>query len=306
MKIILINQRHRASRALWLGRWSRAVLSVCCLGLPLGMIGLGYYLAHADQSDARDMSLDALQDEVDSQRQAVANLRGDALRRLQALGVTAAELQARLMRLDALGQRLTNLSGLDQGEFNFAEDPALGGPLQLDGNIEEDSLVAEMESLTRRIADREQQLEVLQSLLANRQLADDLYLSGRPIRKGWMSSGFGRRTDPFSGAPAWHEGVDFAGKAGADIVAVASGVVTWSGARSGYGDMVEISHSGGYVSRYAHNEKNLVVVGDLVKKGQTIAEMGSSGRSTGPHVHYEVYKHGHPVDPASYIARTRR
>jgi murein DD-endopeptidase MepM/ murein hydrolase activator NlpD len=307
MKVILITEKHAASRTLWLGRWSRALVSVCCLGLPLGLIGLGYYLAHSAQPSARDLSLGALQDELDNQNLAVSDLRADALRKLQALSLSVAELEARMLRLDAMGQRLTGLAGLDNGEFDFEQAPALGGPLT-GASYGPDSydVETEMASLEARIADREQQLAILQSLLTNRQISDDLYLSGRPIKKGWMSSTFGRRTDPFTGAAAWHEGVDFAGKAGADIIAVASGVVTGASERNGYGEMVEISHGAGYSTRYAHNEKNLVKVGDLVKKGQVIARMGSSGRSTGPHVHYEVYKHGRPVDPASYIARTRR
>ncbi len=311
MKIILIDRKHEASRAVALGRWSLAFLSLVLLGVPVGFAGLGYHWAQPSwQPDADTVSLDFLQDEVDAQAQAVVELRAQAERRLQALSMTMAEMEARLLRLDAMGQRLTELSGLDEGEFDFSRSPALGGPLTTaSGDSEKvasNDLIIEMGALETRIADREQQLELLDALLVNRQLQDDSYLSGRPIGKGWMSSAFGRRKDPFTGQSSWHQGVDFAGKAGSDIVAVAGGVVTWSGERYGYGEMVEISHGGGYTTRYAHNEKNLVKVGDIVGKGQVLALMGSSGRSTGPHVHYEVYKHGRPVDPASYVRRTQR
>ena len=121
-----------------------------------------------------------------------------------------------------------------------------------------------------------------------------------------MTSLFGHRTDPFKGHRAWHNGVDFAGQLGSAVVAVASGVVTWASERQGYGLIVEVNHGGGYVTRYAHNQSNLVDVGDVVKKGQVIASMGSSGRSTGPHVHFEVYKNGKSVDPASYVDRPQR
>ena len=131
-------------------------------------------------------------------------------------------------------------------------------------------------------------------------------MSGLPVLKGWVSSHYGQRTDPFSGKLAMHNGLDFAGKEGSDVVAVAAGVVTWTGSKTGYGELVEISHDDGYVTRYAHNKENLVRAGDVVRKGETIALMGSSGRSTGAHVHYEVYKHGRPVDPSSYLRRTRR
>ena len=143
-------------------------------------------------------------------------------------------------------------------------------------------------------------------LLVNRKLDEQTWLSGRPIEKGWISSFYGQRVDPFSGLLAMHKGIDFAGQAGSNIIAVASGVVTWSGTQSGYGEMVEISHGDGFVTRYAHNDENLVKAGDLVKKGQPIALMGSSGRSTGAHVHYEVYRHGRIVDPSSYVHRNKR
>lgn len=309
MKVILINNEHSGARFLELGRKARAVLSLCVLGAPLSILGLGYYVAQlAPTTVEQDLNLGAMQDELEQQSEAVADLRAASQRKLQALTRSAAELEARLVRLDALGQRLTDLAGLDQGEFDFGSKPALGGPL-LQNEQSSDrryDLGSELLALEQRVIDREQQLGVLQELLQNRQFADDVYLSGRPIKKGWMSSSFGQRTDPFTGRNAWHAGVDFAGKDGSDIVAVAAGVVTWSGDRSGYGAMIELNHGSGYSTRYGHNKDNLVKVGDLVKKGEVIAVMGSSGRSTGPHVHYEVYKHGRSVDPASYIHRSRR
>jgi len=160
--------------------------------------------------------------------------------------------------------------------------------------------------LQHQLESRESQLGILESLMLDRKLKQQSAVTGRPIKKGWMSSKFGYRTDPFKGHRAWHNGVDFAGKEGADVVAVASGVVTWSAERNGYGQMVELDHGEGYITRYAHNKKNLVNVGDTVKKGEVVGLMGSSGRSTGPHVHFEVYKNGRAVDPASYIRRTIR
>ncbi len=310
MKIILIDKRLGASRVIALGRWSRAVLSLCALGLPLGMAGLGYYVAKVvDTPEA----LAPLQDEVEAQNLAVAELRAEAERRLQSLSLSVAEMEARLVRLDAMGERLTGLAGLDDGEFDFSRTPALGGPVAtLEGSefadfgVRPSTLASEMGDLEDRIADREQQLDFLQAVLSNRQLQQDVFLSGRPIKKGWLSSPYGQRKDPFNGKMMWHQGVDFAGKLGSDVIAVAGGVVTWSGDRYGYGEMVEINHGEGYSTRYAHNLENKVKVGDIVSKGEVIALMGSSGRSTGPHVHYEVYKNGRPVDPASYVRRTLR
>jgi murein DD-endopeptidase MepM/ murein hydrolase activator NlpD len=309
MKVILINRKHGGSRSIELGRWSRALLSLCCLGLPLGMIAVGY-LAGED-SDARSMrgaALDTLQDELDQQSTEFDDLQGQAERKLQAMTLSLAELQARMTRLDALGEHLTSMADLEEGEFDFSQPPALGGPMAGEFSVDFTSLDlgSELGLFQARLTDREQQLEILESLLANRNLEEQIWLSGRPVQKGWVSSHYGQRTDPFSGKLAMHNGLDFAGKEGSNVVAVAAGVVTWTGTKNGYGELVEVSHGDGYVTRYAHNRENLVQAGDVVRKGETIALMGSSGRSTGAHVHYEVYKHGRSVDPSSYLRRTRR
>ena len=307
MRVIFLNDQLGASRTLWPNRWSLAVLSVCCISAPLSFIGLGYYLAHIVQLNAHDASLHTMQEAVDQQNQAVVELRADALRRLQVMDSSVTELDTRLLTLNSMGQYLTSqLSGIGEQEI-VAWKPAMGGPLRLDPELEnEPNLQNEMKALSGRISGSEQRLEILQAMLGNWQTTDTIPLAGKPTGKGWISSAFGRRIDPITGQKAWHKGVDFSSKAGSDIIAVAPGAVTWSGVRDDYGNMVEINHGGGYATRYAHNEKNLVAVGDLVKQGQVIAKMGSSGRSTGPHVHYEIFKHGRPVDPASYIARTQR
>lgn len=309
MKIILISARHGGSRTLELGKWSRALLSLCCLGLPLGLLAWGY--SAGQESEARSLrgaALDSLQEDLEQQSEELEELQDVAEHRLQAMTLNLAELKARITRLDALGQHLTAMAGLEEGEFDFSQAPAVGGPEALSTGAKYDSadVSEELDRLHAQLSDREQQLEILESFLYNRSLAEQRSLDGRPVLKGWMSSAYGPRTDPFNGKPDWHHGVDFAGKEGSEVLAVAAGVVTWTGTRSGYGEMVEISHGDGYVTRYAHNQKNLVQPGDVVRKGDTIALMGSSGRSTGAHVHYEVYKHGRSVDPSSYIARNRR
>jgi murein DD-endopeptidase MepM/ murein hydrolase activator NlpD len=309
MKVIIINRKHGGSRTLELGRWSRALLSLCCLGLPLGMLAAGYMAGlGSDARSLRGQSLDAMQDELARQSADLEGIRDQAEQKLQAMTLSLAELQARMTRLDALGEHLTAIAELEDGEFDFSEPPAMGGPLGGEFKVDysTEGLSGELDSFSRRLSDREQQLAILESLLSNRRLDEEAWLSGRPVEKGWISSRYGKRTDPFTGQPAFHHGMDFAGKEGSDVLAVASGVVTWSGARSGYGNMVEISHGDGLVSRYGHNKQNLVQPGDVVRKGEPIALMGSSGRSTGAHVHFEVYKHGRSVDPSSYVRRTRR
>jgi len=309
MKVILINRKHGGSRSIELGRWSRALLSLCCLGLPLSMVTIGY-LAGQD-SEARTLkgaALGALQEELASQAEELAALKQQSESRLQGMTMTLAEFQARMTRLDALGEHLTAMANLEDGEFDFSQPPAMGGPLAGEFSVDYRNfdIGGEMSVFQERLTDREQQLDMLESLLTNRNLNDQVWISGRPVEKGWISSDFGQRTDPFTGKPAMHDGIDFAGKEGSNVVAVAGGVVTWTGTQSGYGEMVEISHGDGFVTRYAHNKQNLVEPGDVVRKGEPIGIMGSSGRSTGAHVHFEVYKHGRAIDPASYVRRTRR
>ena len=309
MKVIFVNSRSGGSKTVELGRWSRALLSLCCLGLPLGMLAVGYFAGQDSEARSlRGATLDQLQDDLAGQADDLTALQALAERRLQAMTLSLAEMQARMTRLDALGQHLTAMADLEQGEFDFSQPPAIGGPLTGEFNVEftTTDLSSELARFEDRIADREQQIEILESLLSNRKLQAQGFLSGRPVKKGWISSFYGQRIDPFTGLTSMHRGLDFAGKEGSEIVAVAAGVVTWTGRQAGYGEMIEISHGDGFVTRYAHNKQNLVEPGDVVRKGDTIALMGSSGRATGAHVHYEVYKHGRSVDPATYVARTPR
>ena len=159
--------------------------------------------------------------------------------------------------------------------------------------------------LSAQLEDRNKQLHVLETMMMNRNLQAEVMPAGRPVTRGWLSSYFGMRTDPFTGRLAFHSGIDFAGRLNSDIIAVAAGVVTFAGPRNGYGNLVEINHGNGYSTRYGHSRKLLVKVGDTVKKGQVIAMMGSTGRSTGPHVHFEVLKNGHTIDPKRFIQASR-
>jgi murein DD-endopeptidase MepM/ murein hydrolase activator NlpD len=218
-------------------------------------------------------------------------------------------MNARIIRLDALGSRLTDMADLDDGEFDFDSQPALGGPeepVATGSNVAIPDIVESMDSLGEQLKDREAQLKVLESVLMGQNLNDRVYPQGRPVNSGWISSYFGKRTDPFTGKPANHTGIDFAGKLGDPVEAVADGVVTWSADRYGYGVMVEVNHGNGYSTRYAHNAENLVAVGEEVKKGQALARMGESGRATGPNLHFEVLKDGRRVNPVNFIRESSK
>lgn len=278
--------------------------------LPAAFIGAGYYLGVAHmKANPDDLKL-ALQSELDAQRLKIEEVTRNARENMDALALRLGNLQSHVVRLDALGQRLTQMANLDNGEFNFEQPPAQGGPLSSSDEMAGSSMdvpdfLQSLQELSSQIEDRSQQLGVLEEMLMTRNLQAEVVPAGRPITRGWLSSYYGMRTDPFSGRRTHHSGIDFAGKEGSDIVAVAAGVVTYSGRRSGYGRLVEVNHGKGYVTRYGHNKENLVEVGETVKKGQVIAKMGSSGRSTGPHVHLEVLVNGRAVDPKKYILASR-
>lgn len=307
LKFILINNEG-PSKTVEIGRWTRVFVSAILIGLPVTLAGLSYEFGvkkGVSKTQAAEETLAA--EEARERAEALADLAVEAERRLQSMTLLLAELQSRVTRLDAVGMNLTQSAGFEPGEFNFNVPPALGGPLmasQDDARELIPALEGELFALSTALDDREVQLDILSELIQGEQVKNDATPAGRPILSGWLSSRYGSRIDPFSGKKAWHEGIDFAGREGSNIVAVASGVVSWSGERSGYGKMVEVAHGDGVITRYAHNQENRVKVGDMVRRGDVVALMGNSGRSTGPHVHFEVHKNGRPVDPASYLHRT--
>lgn len=226
--------------------------------------------------------------------------------KITALTIKLAELQSQVLRLNALGNRLAEDADIPEKEFNFNELPASGGPsstaLPIDGKTIEE-LFIEIDKFESNINYEEKQLQMLESLTFGHHIQNDGYLSGRPIAKGWLSSYYGVRKDPFNGKATMHKGIDFAGNEDSAIISTASGVVTWASKRYGYGQLIEINHGDGISTRYGHNKILLVNVGDVVNKGQTIARMGSTGRSTGPHVHYEILKNNRQIDPTKFVYR---
>ncbi len=243
----------------------------------------------------------ALEHDISRQKAMIHEARLSAESELDALAARLGKMQANVIRLNALGQRLVKVAKLDSKEFNFKNAPSYGGPVEAESvaSLDFNNVIS---SLDKQLSSREEQLAVLEEVIMNRQLRSDSKPRGRPITKGWTSSYYGKRADPFTGKIAMHKGMDFAGKEGSGIVAVANGVVTWAGDRYGYGNLIEINHGNGYTTRYGHNAKLLVEVGDSVEKGQVISLMGSTGRSTGPHVHFEVLKNDRQINPAKFVA----
>jgi murein DD-endopeptidase MepM/ murein hydrolase activator NlpD len=264
----------------------------------------GSWHASRTGSGVSNDELEGLTGQLQEQRVSIESIRQENEDTLDALSIRIAQMNARMIRLDALGRRLTDMADIDDGEFDFDSDPAMGGPeepMAAGSNVAIPEMLRAMNTLGAQLNNREAQLDVLEGVLMNQNLKDRVYPQGRPVDAGWLSSYFGKRTDPFTGKLANHTGIDFAGKMGAEISAVADGVVTWSADRYGYGIMVEINHGSGYSTRYAHNSENLVAVGDEVKKGQTVAFMGKTGRATGPNLHFEVLHNGSRVNPVKFI-----
>lgn len=311
MKIILLSETGRQSHTVNLQNWRARIAALAIVaallatGVVLGLLANESYESYQiEQTRTQFLAQrEADQRKLEQTREQVAN-------EINALTAKIASLQARIMRLDALGERVVQVAKLDKGEFDFSRQPAVGGPSLKGQGVDEQAPTVSagrvydlLEELGSIVENREHQLSVLDRQILAREMRSESFVTGRPVKWGWMSSPFGKRTDPFNGKEAWHAGVDFAGKAGSDVIAVASGVVTAAERRYGYGNMVEINHGNGIVTRYGHNQANLVSAGDIVEKGAPIAKMGSTGRSTGPHVHFEVLRHGKPIDPERYIYR---
>jgi murein DD-endopeptidase MepM/ murein hydrolase activator NlpD len=288
---------------------SRRLIGASIMFMPLLFGVAGYNIALMSNAGF-DGELAEWRKKIASQDNELADVKLSAKRQINALTVRMAELQARLTRLDALGERVADVANLDKAEFDFGQRPAVGGVLDNNDSLAASFVLPDLnttvKSLEDKIDNREKQLDVLESLLSERKFFKEIKVDGWPVETGWISSFYGKRTDPFHGRASWHQGIDFASKKGTNVLTVASGVVTWVGVKQGYGLAIEVNHGGGYLTRYAHNQSNTAKVGDIVRKGQAIAKVGSSGRSTGSHVHFEVYKHGRAVDPASYVRRTDR
>ncbi len=307
MKFIIVDNRSGKHRSFTANGLLIGLTVAGLIGIPSAAGYLSYRHGVGEAGLTGEM-VGKWRDVLKEQQRNIENAQRNARENLEASALRLAKLQARIVRLDALGERLTTVAKLDEGEFDFSQPPGLGGPESpYEGAAyNPPDYLQVLNQLAEDIENREQQLGVLETLLVNRKIQGDVFLAGRPVKKGWMSSRFGYRNDPITGKRAWHSGVDFAGSEGDSVVTVAAGVVVYAGPRNGYGKMVELNHGGGYSTRYGHHKELVVQVGDIVKKGQVVGLMGSSGRATGPHVHFEVFKNGRVVDPSSYIHRASR
>jgi murein DD-endopeptidase MepM/ murein hydrolase activator NlpD len=301
MNVIFFSRRNGKARQFNLSHpITLSVISILALSLLVSIFAGGLMLG---QHSMARMALLSPTAALRAEQQQIGALRSQVQDKIDALAMRLGSINASIIRLNALGKQLTQMANINSREFDFDHDPPLGGS-DSDGvgrGAQIPDLTLMIDDLSRRIDSRSAQFASLENVILGRQLSAQIKPSGRPVREGYISSYFGERMDPFNGEQAMHKGVDFATDAGADVLAVASGIVTWSGPREGYGNMIEINHGNGYVTRYGHNAETLVSVGDTVQRGQAVAVVGSTGRSTGPHVHFEVLRDGTQIDPMVYV-----
>lgn len=292
MNIILLGRRK--GKPLNVNLSASAVAAVFTMGLLMCALmgGVGYWaMSRFYTPDTLSLNLNSM----------------DSRDQMKAMTARMVEMQARLIKLDALGEHLAENAKLNLDEFDFKKKAPMGGPLNDLSSLDSGAkLMVRLQEINQEIEHKEAELQAIDSLLSGQRSLPQNYLANMPVKTGYITSNFGYRTDPFTGQVAFHGGMDFAGEHGTDVFSVAAGVVTWAGPKAGYGNMVEVSHGDGMTTRYAHASRVAVKVGDVVSKGELVAYMGSTGRSTGTHLHYEVLSNGKQIDPATFIASARK
>ena len=301
MDIILVSGRFAKTRTIRLSALNMLLLALVGFALLVtAAVAVQYPIARMDHglmSDRLRAWLASAQGEEQQKQQMFMR------ESLDTMAKRLGQMQAQMQRLDALGERLTKLSGIKPGEFNFDTPPAQGGPYipAPHQDISLQSMNAQMASLSLSISDRNDKLLALQTMLLQDRSNAWLIPSVMPVKNSYFSSNFGWRIDPFTGKEAMHEGVDFVVPTGTPVYASAGGIVQYAGPHPQFGNLVEIDHGNGVITRYAHNSKVLVQVGQMVRRGQKISLSGSTGRATGPHVHFEVRYKGVAQNPARFL-----
>ncbi len=301
MNIILVSNRLAKSRSINLGAWQIGMLVMLMFVMVwMATFALQFTLARLAPEGLNSgvrLLLSKIQSEERQKQQIYVHSS------LDAIAVRVGQMQAQMQRLDALGARLAKLSGMKPEDFRFDQPPAQGGPLVMmpAQDMSVASLDQQLSLLTQMVNDRSDKLLALETMLMQNQLSRKLLPSIPPISHGFYSSNFGWRIDPFTGGGAMHEGVDFQVPYGTAIRASAGGVVAYATTHPQYGNMVEIDHGNDIVTRYAHASRLLVKVGQVVRRGEKIAEVGSTGRSTGNHLHFEVRYKGVAQNPVRFL-----
>lgn len=307
MHIILVSNRLTRARTLTL---TTAHLVAAVMALAGAVVVLTGALFYVSVRHATQIKLPVLESLVLSAQQDQARRNEGFVREnLNAMAVKLGQMQAQLMRLDALGERVSGLAGFKPQEFRFGEVPGRGGALSTSSEAHDlslDEFSQQLDDLSRQLESRTDYLGMVESSLFDAKIKKKLMPTIAPIEASWNASSFGWRIDPINGQHALHEGIDFIADVGTPIFAAAGGVVVFADQHSQYGNMVEIDHGNDFITRYAHASRLLVRVGEVVRRGRKIAEVGSTGRSTGPHLHFEVRYKGVAQNPARFLQASVR
>lgn len=301
MDIILVSGKLAKARTITLGLPQFAMLGVAALGAVLAVSAA---LNFAVIRYAVDLKLPVVHQFVLALQQEQHDRTQSYLHdNLNAMAVRLGQMQAQLLRLDTLGERLAKLAGFKPQELMFGELPGRGGAASTFAgqDLSMGEFTRQLDQLTRLVDDRGDKLGVLESLFTLDSAKKKLLPTMLPVNGGWHSSNYGWRIDPFSGQRTFHEGIDFIAEEGTPILAAAGGVVIFSGFHPQYGNMIEIDHGNDLVTRYAHASRRLANVGDVIQRGAKIAEVGRTGRATGTHLHFEVRSRGAPQNPAQFL-----
>ena len=301
MHIILVSNRFAKARSVTLNGAHLLLAVFLAMGLLLATVFAVQYSLIRFHPDAMSTEMRAwlASIQAEGQQKQQSYLREG----LDTVAARMGQMQAQLLRLDALGARLAKLSGIKPQELNFDQPPAQGGPYlpAVQQDVSLSSLDRQLTSLSVLLNDRNDKLVALETLLMQSSLEKKQFPSVSPVLDGWHSSDFGWRIDPFTGKNAMHEGVDFVTPENTPITASADGVVVYSDSHPQYGNMVELDHGNDIITRYAHASRLLVKVGQIVRRGQEIAKVGNTGRSTGSHLHFEVRYKGIAQNPTRFL-----
>ena len=301
MNIILVSGKLAKARTITLGLPHLVVLGVTGLGAVLVLALVLHFFALRFAADLRFPHLQSmlLSNQHEQNEKTESYLREN----LNAMAVRLGQMQAQLLRLDTLGERLARLAGFKPQELMFDQLPGRGGALSTipSYDLSLGDFAKQIDQLTRQLDERGDRLGVLESLFTLDSARKKLVPTMVPVEGNWHSSSFGWRLDPFSGQQSFHEGIDFIAEQGTPIKAAAGGVVVQAEYHPAYGNMIEIDHGNELITRYAHTSRMLVKTGDVVLMGARIAEVGRTGRATGTHLHFEVRQRGAPQNPMKFL-----
>lgn len=308
MKVILLKDKTSKNGALCLSGSKLLVTSVAALvALPI-VLGLVSYWVVSTIDRSLNPFVDpryriAVETRVNEQQEEMLKTREYVRKHMDVLGRRIGSLQAQVSRINAVEMRIAEVSGINLSDFQFDQDPPIGGAATSEDTVEQVDIENAILAIEKELSLRESEIAAVEFLLSRNSLESQQTPAGWPVKGGWVSSSFGSRMHPMTGKKQFHRGVDIPGKLGSSVLAVAEGVVVRSERSGNYGWLIEIDHGDDYRTLYSHNRTNLVEIGETVTKGQAIAEVGSTGRSTGPHVHFEVSKKGRRINPVKYLYR---